>query len=143
MMRIFVDGDSCPADRRILLAGAVRRNEIALYFVLQRAMQMRHPPFPLTLCNDVDSYILQEAHCGDLVITRDLPLAAKLVSQEIMVIDFCGRQLASLYLRERFARREDGHHHSGEISTAPLQRGVLRRCRKQFADTLERVVQRE
>ncbi len=136
-MRIFVDGDSCPADRRILLAGVVRRRGIALYFVLQRAMQMRHPPFPLTLCNDVDSYILQKAGHGDLVITRDLPLAAKLVNQEITVIDFCGRQLSSLYLRERFARHEDRHHRSERSSPKHPKRGTLRSCRKQFADALE------
>ena len=138
-MRILVDGDSCPADRRILLQRVAQRTNSLLIFALQRTMRMKQPPFPLTLCDNVDNYLLREARPEDVVITRDLPLAAQLVGGGIMVIDFCGRTLSSLYIAEDFARRTDM---TQQTSSRHRSNTSMKGCRKQFADALDRLARR-
>ena len=135
-MRILVDGDSCPADRRILLLRASQRG-VEIIFALHNPMRIKNPQLPLTLCKNVDSYLLTEARAHDVAITRDLPLAAQLLSKEVMVIDFCGRELSALYIAHNFAQREAA---ARAPFIAPQKKKSLLECRTQFAHRLDRLI---
>lgn len=91
-MKIWVDADSCPVRiRGIICKAALRINRQAI-FTANRSI-------PLPQCKTVsmvvteateqaaDKFIVANAKSGDLVITRDIPLAKTLVDLHITVIN--------------------------------------------------------
>lgn len=85
-MKIWVDADATPGDvKRILFKGAIREQ---VYLTLVANVPLRHPDSPY-LCSQVvgegfnvaDDWIADQAESGDLVITADIPLAARVVEK--------------------------------------------------------------
>ena len=60
----------------------------------------------MRVVNDADSLILEEAGMQDLVITRDIPLAAELVGNGIRVINDRGTVYTEENVRERLSWRD-------------------------------------
>ena len=96
-MKILVDADSCPKAARDAILRAIRRTGIQGIFAANR-------PIPgisndelcrMELCEThhgaADDRIVELAEPGDLVITRDIPLAHRLVEANISVLDDRGR----------------------------------------------------
>lgn len=85
-MTIWVDADATPQDvKRILFKGAIRE-ETSL--VLVANVPLRHPDSPYLSCrvvedgfNVADDWIAENVDSGDLVITADIPLAARVVEK--------------------------------------------------------------
>lgn len=112
-MQIFVDADSCPRDAREMILRFSARLDIKAVFVANRPI----PGIPaagekaaLELCpsgdGEADKRIVELATTGDLVITRDLPLAEILVDKGIRVLDDRGRVFTSENIRERRSVRD-------------------------------------
>ncbi|GHV45704.1 UPF0178 protein [Spirochaetia bacterium] len=116
-MKIFVDADSCPRPARDLVLRASARTGVRAVFAANR-------PIPLTsgdtargegaaaqmeLCppgeNSADNRIVELAKPGDLVVTRDIPLASRLVEAGVCVIDDRGRLYTRENIRERLSLR--------------------------------------
>jgi hypothetical protein len=55
---------------------------------------------------DADSYIVSHARAGDLAITRDIPLAASLVEQDVLVLNDRGTRFTRENVRERLSIRD-------------------------------------
>jgi uncharacterized protein YaiI (UPF0178 family) len=109
-MRIVVDADSCPRDIRGIVIKAAEKNNVPLLFVANRPMRrLSNRMIPVTLPatpDSVDAYILQHANKEDLVITRDIPLAADLVHREVCVINDRGDKFTSENIDERLSLRD-------------------------------------
>ena len=95
-MRIFVDADSCPAQaRRVILKAAEKRRIQAVFAANRRIPGIKGNFAVMALCPEradaADDYIVDIAEGGDLAVTRDIPLAARLVSKGIAVLDYRGR----------------------------------------------------
>ncbi|MCF7928399.1 MAG: DUF188 domain-containing protein [Spirochaetales bacterium] len=110
-MTIWVDADSCPADvRRVVKKGAARLNVFA-HFVANRTIPgienntMTEMILTGTEEGSADRYILENSEVGDLVITRDIPLAAELVEREICVINDRGAVYTGENIRQRLSER--------------------------------------
>jgi uncharacterized protein YaiI (UPF0178 family) len=93
-MQILVDADSCPRQVREVILRSSKRTNIPVIFAANR-------PIPgieeaqMELCplgeGSADNRIVELAHVGDLIITRDIPLAERLVDKGICVLDDRGR----------------------------------------------------
>ena len=110
MRRIFIDADSCPKAAREMVLRFSERLGIKAIFVANRQIPgikipgIKNPGILdeasqtmalMEICGpeegSADRRIAEMAEAGDLVLTRDLPLAEKLVEAGIRVIDDRGR----------------------------------------------------
>ena len=135
--RMLVDGDSCPRDRRSLIAQRAASLAEPPRFYIHRAMHVDIPACNVISCVDSDRSILQDVEHHDMVITRDLLLAEKLIGRAAAVIDFCGRLLQDMRLADRIAGRRELLYGYGSASGGRISRA---QCRHQFTITLDRLL---
>jgi uncharacterized protein YaiI (UPF0178 family) len=109
-VKILVDADSCPRGARELLMRAAKRGGFPLIFVANRPIPGLVNGALMELCppgeGAADDRIVELALRGDLAVTRDLPLAARLVEKGIVVMDDRGRVCTGENIRERLSLRD-------------------------------------
>ncbi len=109
-MTIWVDADSCPRQVRDIVVRAAKRTGARAVFVANKpvpGLDKRNAEFILCPAGpDVaDDYIVEHAKKGDLAITRDIPLAARLVEAEIPAVNDRGAVYTKENVRERLSVR--------------------------------------
>jgi uncharacterized protein YaiI (UPF0178 family) len=109
-MKILVDADSCPRQARELILRAAKRTGIVAIFAANRPIPgIAGPGLVMELCppeeGAADDRIVDLAEVGDLAITRDIPLANRLVEKNINVIDDRGTSFTQENIRERLSLR--------------------------------------
>ncbi len=145
-MRIIVDADSCPRDIRWIVIRAAEKNDLPLLFVANRPMRrLSKRMIPVTLPatpDSVDAYILQHATKDDLIITRDIPLAADLVHRGVCVVNDRGECFTVETIGERVSIRDAMQElrESGLVKQKGRSYGAAEK--KQFADTFNRELTR-
>ena len=95
-MQILVDADSCPREAREMILRFSARMGIKTIFAANRPIPgLSEETAVMELCpageGAADNRIVELARLGDLAITRDLPLAERLVNSGITAIDDRGR----------------------------------------------------
>jgi len=119
-MQIFVDADSCPREAREMVLRFSARLKIKTIFAANRlipgipASETDNPGSRKTasmeLCppgeGAADNRIVELARPGDLVLTRDLPLAERLVDLNVSVLDDRGRVFTKENIKERRSLRD-------------------------------------
>lgn len=110
-MRIWVDADACPAVIREVLFRAARRLAVATTLVANH--HLRVPPSPYLRSMQVaagfdqaDDYIASVVESGDLVITGDIPLAARVVEAGGTALNPRGTLYDAESIREHLGRRD-------------------------------------
>jgi uncharacterized protein YaiI (UPF0178 family) len=143
-MKIFVDADSCPKPVRDIVLRAAKRT-CGVVFAANR-------PIPgigdeeMCVCSpesgSADNAIAERAGPGDIVVTRDIPLAARLVKTGSAVLDDRGRIYTAENIREKLSVRnftvglaENGMDFNREANYG-------KRELKAFADSLDRLITR-
>lgn len=147
-MKILVDADSCPRPSRDAILRAVRRTGIRGIFVANRPI----PGIPddglctMELCETshgaADDRIVELAEVGDLVITRDIPLASRLVEANISVLDDRGRLYSRENIRERLSLRDFMVGLAEQGLGAERIASYGKKELKNFADSFDRELQR-
>jgi uncharacterized protein len=147
---IWVDADSLPRDLRALLlrrqGAALSPGEtIELRFVACRQL----PDIPARLGilvapgpDAADGAILASAASGDLVVTRDIPLAGRAVARGLACINDRGEVFEAATVSERLSLR-DAAAELRLLGLAPASpRGSSRTAGdvKRFADALDRTL---
>jgi uncharacterized protein YaiI (UPF0178 family) len=107
---IWVDADSCPRAVRDIIIRCALRLSINTCFVANREIPLpQNTLFKMILCGTesdaADNYIVDNAGNNDLVITRDIPLAARLVEKNIRVINDRGTVYTEINISERLSVR--------------------------------------
>jgi uncharacterized protein YaiI (UPF0178 family) len=109
-MKILVDADSCPKPARELILRNSSRRGIRAIFVANRPIPGIVEPGRMELCppgeGAADNRIVELAEPGDLAITRDIPLASRLVDASVLVIDDRGQTYTRENIRERLSLRD-------------------------------------
>ena len=102
MKRVLVDADSCAKRVRSWLAARAKKGMIELVLAANRDLRpqvsstgQEIPNFKMIVCpkeaQAADNWILQNARPGDIVITRDIPLAASLLEKSVAVMNDFGK----------------------------------------------------
>ena len=92
-MKIWVDADAVPRDVKDIVARAALRLEIATHLVAnQRIQTPANNAFVSAVWvaggpDVADDHIVAHAEPGDLAVTADIPLAARLVEKGVSTID--------------------------------------------------------
>lgn len=111
-VRVLVDADSCPQRVRKYLLSRAKKAQIELYFIankdisdgatLENFKMIVRPQ----IAQAADNWILANAKEGDLVVTRDIPLAAALLQKNIRVINDYGKVFDKKNIERALKERE-------------------------------------
>lgn len=110
-MKIWVDADATPNAIKEILVKASWKREIDVVFVANRWMEKpkssRATAVVVSAGADVaDDHIVEELEAGDLVISADIPLAARVVEKGGEVLTPYGRELDEENVREALSLRD-------------------------------------
>jgi len=149
-VKILLDADSCPKQVRDLILKRAFKLSIEIVFAANRAIPCecevngKKARAQMEICpnkdNSADDRIVSLSDEGDLVITRDVPLAKRLIEKKTCVIDDRGRVFTSDNINEMLSIRnfKVGLAENGlEIErTANYGKKEM----KQFADSFDRIL---
>ena len=146
-MKILIDADSCPRQARELILRSSKRTGIPVIFVANHSINgINGENASMDVCpqekDSADNRIVVLARPGDLVITRDILLAERLVEAQICVLDDRGR----VYTNENIRYCRSLRDFSLELANNCLspERIALygKRELKAFADSFDRELTR-
>lgn len=145
MTEIFVDGDACPVKDEIYAVGA--RLGLAVIVV---ANQRIHVPKDLGVemivveagPDAADDWIAEEIRESDVVVTADIPLAARCLEVGAFALGTNGREFTSESIGGALATRDIKAHvrETGVMTGGPSP--LSNRDRSRFSNMLDQVVHR-
>lgn len=146
-MKIWVDADSCPIRIREIISKASSRIGTHVSYVANQII-----PFPESEYTEMlvtgsdegaaDRYIVEYAVPGDLVVTRDIPLASQLVEKGITVLNDRGTEYTSDNIRQRLAMRNFMHEMRERGADVPKDSAFGSKEVQAFARTFDRTLTR-
>ncbi|MCL2374570.1 MAG: DUF188 domain-containing protein [Treponema sp.] len=110
-MQMLVDADSCPREAREMVSRFAARLGIKTIFAANRPIPTGGSDMlVMEVCppgeGAADDRIVELARAGDLVLTRDLPLAERLVLAGITALDDRGRVFTTENIRSLRSLRD-------------------------------------
>ena len=107
---IWVDADSCPIPVKDIIFRFCKRLNLKLIFVANHQIPMpKSELFKMIVCDATpdaaDNYIVENALQNDIVITRDIPMASRLIEKNITTINDRGLLFTSENIREKLSLR--------------------------------------
>lgn len=142
-MKIWVDADACPKAIKDILVRAAGRVGVRTIFIANQPMRLPESEFVRKIQvpggSDVaDDKIVELLQSGDLVITADIPLAARVVDKGVVALDPRGDFYSKENIRERLSIRDfmDGLRSTGVETGGPAS--FKQKDSQAFANQLDR-----
>ncbi len=109
MITIYVDADGCPVKNEVYRVA--RRFGLKVYLVSNSKMTIPQEELvELVIVNDrfnaADDWIVERARDNDIVVSADIPLAARCLEKDARVIDPRGRVFTKESIGDALASRE-------------------------------------
>ena len=141
---IYVDADACPVKAEVERVATRRGVRVAMVSnggIRPSGNPLIESRFVPDGPDEADKWIAERAGNGDVVITADIPLAAKCVEAGARVVKPNGEELSARNVAEALAMRDL----AADLRAAdPFRQGggkaFSRADRSRFLDTLERVL---
>ncbi len=110
-MRLWIDADACPASVREIVVRAAERCRVEATFVANGPVRVPRSDYVRTLqvgsrFDEADETIVTSVEPGDLVVTADIPLAARIVEKGACGLNPRGTLYTGETIGEHLARRE-------------------------------------
>ena len=116
VVHVWVDADSCPRSVRDYIIKKAASLSLAVTFVANRAVPVddkllinKKSSFEMLTCENTpgaaDDYIADHAEEGDMIVTRDIPLAAKLAERGFCVLNDRGTSYTKESAKKKLADR--------------------------------------
>jgi len=144
---IWIDGDGAPRACKDIVFKASGRTGVSVVLVANRGQAVpRIPSVQLIQVGSgldvADDHIADNVQPGDLVITSDIPLAARVIESGGTVIQFRGEPLTDANTRQRLKIRNfmDELLGAGVMTGGPSNYGP--KDRQRFANALDRWLSR-
>lgn len=145
---LWIDADAAPVDVKDIVARAALRLELPAVLVANQRLQTpANNPFVSAVRvaggpDVADDHIADEASPGDLAVTADIPLAARLVDKGVVTLDPRGEEYTRENIGERLSIRDfmDGLRSTGVETGGPSAWG--RKERQAFAAAFDRALTR-
>jgi uncharacterized protein YaiI (UPF0178 family) len=142
-MRILIDGDACPVKDEVLRVAD--RHQLPVLIVSNRWHRIDHWRVEQVVVPEgadaADDVIADRAEPGDVVVTADIPLAARSLAKAAKAIDPRGRVFDDNSIGMQVAMRDlmKDLRETGAVTGGPA--GFTRQDRSRFLDGLERLIQ--
>ena len=144
-MKIWVDADACPKPIKDILFRLAERKEIVVTFVANQRLRLVESPF-IKLhqvgsgADIADDEIVNKCEYGDLIITADIPLAARVVAKGAQALDPRGK----IYDKNNIGQLLDMRNFMDELRGSGIETGgppgFGQKDRFKFANELDRFV---
>jgi uncharacterized protein YaiI (UPF0178 family) len=141
--QIWVDADACPGVIKDILFRAAERAQVHVTLVANQWIRCPASRYIRALqvqggFDVADSEIVERMHAGDLVVTQDIPLAARVIEKGGVAINPRGER----YTPDNMAERLSMRNFMEELRGAGVQTGgpaaFHARDRQAFANQLDR-----
>lgn len=146
-MKIWIDADACPRVIKEIIFRASERLEVEVCLVANKPLTKHNSRFVTSVVvpegfDVADDYIAEHATPQDLVITADIPLAARVVEMGGVALDPRGELYTEENVGERLSVRDLMQELRGEglVQGGPGQFGLVDRQR--FASSFDRTLTR-
>ncbi len=146
-MRVWLDADAAPGAVKEILVRASLKRDVEMVFVanhwIPQPKSFRISVVTVSSGADVaDDYIAERCEEGDLVITADIPLAARAVDRGAFVVTPHGRELDEATVREALSIRDFNEElrEVGVMTGGPPPYGPQQK--QAFANALDRWITR-
>jgi len=146
-LKIWIDADACPRVIKDMVYRASERLKIPVCLVANSDLSRAHTRLVSSVrvkdgFDVADDYIAEHAEACDLVITADIPLAARVVEKGGVALDPRGELYTEENVGERLSMRNlmQELRSDGVLLGGPAQFGLADRQR--FASSLDRLLTR-
>jgi uncharacterized protein YaiI (UPF0178 family) len=146
-VNIWIDADACPRVIKDIVFRASERLQVPVRLVANKELSKSQSRLVSSVVvaegfDVADDYIVEHAAVEDLVITADIPLAARIVDKGGVALDPRGELYSEENVGERLALRDLMHQlrSEGLVQGGPGQFGLTDRNR--FASSLDRLLTR-
>lgn len=146
-MKLWVDADACPRLIKEIVFRASERLNLPVVLVANKSLAKHHSLLVESIVvpegfDMADDYIAEHAAAEDLVVTADIPLAARIVSKGGVALDPRGDLYTEENVGERLAMRDlmMELRSGGLIQGGPSPFSMTDRQR--FASSLDRLLAR-
>ena len=144
MHTLFLDADACPVkEEAYRVAG---RYSLQVVVCARQTMRVpSHELIQLMVCpgfEEVDDWIAQQAGMRDIVITTDIPLAARCLAKNALVLSPKGFPFTDNTIGEALAMREirDYQRQEGTFTGGPSS--ITPKDRSRFLSQLDEMINR-
>ena len=143
---IWVDADSCPLKVRNHTVDYAAKKGITVFFVANKQIECQSKnPFKMIITDSqkdaADNYIFENAAADtDLVITRDIVFAERLLSKGVHAINDRGTEFTKEIIKERLSERDFNLQLVQMGLSKPYHEGYDQKKFEKFANCLDRVV---
>ena len=144
-MKIWVDADACPKPIKDILFRLADRKKIVITFVANQRLRLVESRFVQLIqvgsgINIADDEIVNKCEDGDLIITADIPLAARVVAKGAQALDPRGK----IYDKNNIGQLLDMRNFMDELRGRGIETGgppsFGQKDRFKFANELDRFV---
>ena len=146
-LKIWIDADACPKAVRRIVFRASERLGVPVCLVANQSLLAPHSDLVSVVVvpdgvDAADERIAEEVAAQDLVITADIPLAAKVVDKGAIAINPRGARYTEANVKERLAVRDfmEKLRDQEAVGGGPAAFGVA--DTRRFAATLDRELTR-
>ncbi|NCX20661.1 MAG: YaiI/YqxD family protein [Rhodobacteraceae bacterium] len=144
MTKIYVDADACPVKAEV--EKTATRHKIAVFVVSNGGIRPSQNPIVTTVVVDhgadvADQWIADHCGPGDIVVTSDIPLAARTIEHGSLVVKPNGEILTSKNIGPVLAARDlMSDIRSADPFFQGRSKAFSKSDRSRFLDALERVI---
>ena len=130
-MKLFIDGDAFPNLLKPIIHKAIERLQIKTYVLANKKIHIGNSSCIEYIvvsqgADEADHQIVEMVEEGDLVITADIPLADRIISQDAHAIDHRGELYSEDNIKPLLSMRNfmQELRDAGEITKGPKPFGI-------------------
>lgn len=141
---LYIDADACPVkDEAVRVA---ERHGLEIVFVSNAWMRLLEGPLIKRIVvsdgpDAADNWIAERATNGDIVVTADIPLAARCLKSGARVIGPTGKPFTEANIGQALSMREFSRHLRETGESKGYNASFTRQDRSRFLQALEEAVQ--
>jgi uncharacterized protein YaiI (UPF0178 family) len=142
MLTIYIDADACPVKDEVYRVA--RRYEMRVLVVTNASMRVPTDALVELIVRagfgEVDDWIAEQAGLGDIVVTADIPLAARCLAKEARVLDPRGYPFTENDIGETLGMRDLMHElrQDGSVTGGPAP--MTPKDRSRFLSKLDEAI---
>ncbi|MCR5437511.1 MAG: DUF188 domain-containing protein [Treponema sp.] len=145
-IKLWIDADSCPLLVRNHVVKTAATTNLTVNFVANKNISCDFNNFNMIITeqtkDSADNYIFENAGQKDLVITKDIIFASRLVEKQIAVINDRGIEFTTENIKELLSEREYNYNLSQIGLVKHFHEGYDNKKFKKFADCFDKVLNR-
>jgi uncharacterized protein YaiI (UPF0178 family) len=141
---LYIDADACPVKEEAVRVA--ERHGLVIHFVSNAFMRLPEGPLIKRVVvadgpDAADDWIAERAAMGDIVVTADIPLAARCLKVGARVIGNSGKPFTEAGIGMALAMRDLSRHLRETGESKGYNAGFTRQDRSRFLQALEEAVQ--